>query len=549
MSVTASFSVSQKERAIQEALEARLDASEVLESYTQCRYNPGGLTEKIYWLGLTRRRLMILRKDLPLRVYSIYRPFIQAIHFSEPSWRERGGLALQVGGGSAERVDLSVEQGFCKRTAQFARSFTGLAPVTLSLTASDVIGQVVDFYELGMLRAARFLLRERQTADPLVEIDPRGVELDRLIHNAGAARVTAASMNILALLVLVAMIVLGFGAPGVGLVLSLMAIFELVRRQYHRGVALGLGLAAAGTHLVANLTSAGLLAVVMWLSLGVALALTLAGHPSRKRMAASAAVFVLGFFGALALIIAAAGMGKGLGTRMLPQARDASASMMGSFAYTDDFSSNQGWPQHDEHDLYTQVEDGRYTVHLKEDNATFFAFPPLDFSPEMGSVDIVVPADFRSAQGTFGMVCGFHPTAATATAATATAASATAASAAKANASGVENSFYRIEIDPGQRRYAVLRQTGADENVLTDDNWRPLTGLGHNPAINNLTVSCSGGQINVKVNAVEQARIWLGAGETFAQGKMGLFVSTWEDTGPQGYEILFDNARFNAMGD
>jgi hypothetical protein len=148
------------------------------------------------------------------------------------------------------------------------------------------------------------------------------------------------------------------------------------------------------------------------------------------------------------------------------------------------------------------------------------------------------------------VVCGYHP----------------------ATEPAAENSFYRVEIDPVQRRYTVQhvviasqeggqlpeggplqsggpQQSGGREKTPAYANWRPIQGLGRDQDIARLDVRCAGRQVDLAVNLIDQPPVPLDGDRPFTPGQMGLFVSTWEDTGAQGYGVLFDDARFDEMGE
>lgn len=556
MSVTASFAVSPKERAVQEALEARLEPSELLLSFTQCRYNPGGLVDKTYWIGLTRRRLLILRKDLPLRVYSIYPPFIKQITFKRSSWRDRGSLKLALSG---ETVTLATQPPFTGHSAQLARLFSSEKLSQASLSAGQVIGQVTDFFEMGMLHAAQAVLRDGCASDPAVEIDPGGAALEHLMNNMRAAMTLGAAMNGLMLAVVLGLVLVGANPLSVGAIFTLLALlvsalFLARGKQSRRGLALGLDTLVVAGNFAASIINGSLVAAAAWLVFGLALLLALTGHPNRTRMTVSGMIFLLGLVTALALGVSsveqrtaggqAAVFNRGArhtaGLFRRGAALKVSQTQPFTRRYFDDFSSDQGWPLHQEPDLVTQVIDGKYAISVKQPNTTFYAFPPDDFTAQVGQIAVEIPPASRATQGTFGLVCGYRPVALATTAEV-------------VGAEGASN-FYRIEIDPGQRRYTVMHfealpEDGGREKTPVNSDWRGVTGLDADQAIERLSVRCAGNEIRVTVNQIEQAPWRLEDVEPFAEGKMGLFVSTWEDTGPQGYEILFNDVSFDEVGE
>ncbi|RPJ38082.1 MAG: hypothetical protein EHM21_17360 [Chloroflexi bacterium] len=254
----------------------------------------------------------------------------------------------------------------------------------------------------------------------------------------------------------------------------------------------------AGSGLTASIPS--VINSLVWIAFGAANVLVLTGTPHRTRNAIATGIFTVGFLAPLLFtgINAAAPVLFGD-----PQAR-----------FQDDFSLNRGWISRENGVFSSQIENSAYAVHNKENNSTFYAFPPLRFNPLYASLDAQAPEVFGGLVGTYGVACGYTE---------------------------YEGS-YLVEIDPAGNQYAFLKHDGKKYSSLTPMYWQPVTGTRLAPGTNRLEVGCADREITLSINGVEQGKVTV-PGFSW-HGKMGLFVRTWPESAQQGYKVLFDNVDF-----
>jgi len=291
MAVTASIAVSSKERTVQENLEARLEPTEALVGFTQGRHNPGAFGEKVYDIGLTRSRFLLICKDDPLKVYSFYHPFLKKVYFVEGSLIQPRGLRLDLGG---ETLCLVTHGAWGQRAALMAQQYARLEPPAVSLKAGQVLRLVRDLLDLGLPLAARSILRERMDADPVIEIEPASAVLDRQISASLLALKIGTWILGVVLIILIGQQAAGFSQVGLCLFLILGAIVGLVRgKLVMRGLAMALSFLTVLINLVAGVMMSSVPEMILWLSFGAAIFLTLAHRPTRGKLAARSSSFCL----------------------------------------------------------------------------------------------------------------------------------------------------------------------------------------------------------------------------------------------------------------
>jgi hypothetical protein len=485
----------QNEQAVLETLRALTWPGELLLGVTLCRLNPGGLLDGVYYAGLTPRRFLLVRKDRPARVYSIYRICVEQARYAQAGGLGRQGLELRLGG---ESILLETTPAWERAAREMAEKHAAWEAESPYLTSDQFLASITDLADLGLARPAQALLREHMTSNPVIEIEPQAAELDRHISETRQSLGLSAGMMVLALLYMLGQVIFGSTWNGPAILLSMAAIVELLRwKQARRALALILALTAAVFNLGYGALGGSLLNGVLWVSFSAAVTLALTGRASRARNLAAGAVFALGFLAPLVLV------GVSLAAPVRTQ-------------FSDDFSSHSGWVTCQgcgQGAASSQIEDGAYAVHVKEAGTAFFAFPPVHFVPSETDFEVKIPAEYRKEVGTFGVTCGYQDT----------------------------DSQYMVELDPRGQSYAFLRQQGEQITSLTRSYWNPLTGTSLGDTVH-LRVSCANNQISLAVNGVKQGQV--SAPSLDGRGKMGLFVRTWPETGPLGYKVLFDNETF-----
>lgn len=480
---------------VQEALEAVTWPGEALLGFCVCRHNPGKFFDKVYYLGLTPRRFLLVSKDQPERVYSIYRSYIERVVPTVKGLFKQPGIEIHLGG---DVLQLETVNPWHPHAIQMAEQHKTWELESPYLTATQFLDGMADLADLGMQRPAQALLRKHMAEDPVLEIEPRAAELDFQLTQVRWSLWLSLGMLIIALLYIFGR--MGWGAVWAGsgilpVILLVLAAEELVRRkQTWRGLALGFTLLATLINLAYSGISGSPVNALVWTSFGIASFLALTGKTSRPRNLSATAIFAAGFL--LPLTI------TGIVMAATPQVR-----------FSDDFSTNKGWITRDSKNLTSHIENGAYAIHVKESSATFFAFPPVSFTPSSVRFDANLPMHFQGRVGTYGVACGYQD----------------------------NGPAYLIEIDPAGKHYTFLRYDGDVFVPLYQGYWRPLTGLLVSESSSQVEVQCSKDAMSLAVNGVMQGQV---SADLSGAGKMGLFVRTWPETGQDGFKVLFDNVVF-----
>lgn len=282
-----------RERFAQMVLEQAIWPGELLLGFTQCRLNPGTLEDRVFWVGLTQRRILFIAEAQPERSYTIYRDFVQKVEFGRMGWLKQRGLQIELGGDSLFLACIAEWSGPASRLAE-AHAACELDP--LYLTSLQFLQQITDLTDLGLLRIARMLLNENKRTNPVIEIEPETEALEERLQNSRLALRTGAAIFTATLVFMIVMAVSGQAQLGWSTFLMLPAVTGLLRgRQARRGFALFLALLVALGSVLLNVVSASYLNAAMWASFGMAMFLTLSGQPRRQRVMWAVAVFALGF--------------------------------------------------------------------------------------------------------------------------------------------------------------------------------------------------------------------------------------------------------------
>lgn len=481
---------------VQEVLEAVTWPGEALLGFAVCRHNPGEFFDKSFLIGLTQRRFLLVRKDQPERVYTIYRSLIDRVVMTGPGLLKRPGIAIHLGG---DVIRLEIAASWGERAARMVEEHCAWDDESPYLTADQFLDSISDLAGLGLLRPAQALLRKHRAEDPVLEIEPRAEHLDYDLTQGRWSLSLTLIMLAIVLVFLAGRLGLGrvwSGGNLLPMALTLLAGVELVRRQQTwRKLALGFALLAAILNLAYCGVSGLWLNVLMWTAFGAASITALTGKTSRPRNLIATGIFSLGFLVPMVFTVAAL---------ITPD----------EIHFSDDFSADKGWVDYQTETLTSRMENGAYTLHVQENSVTYFAFPPVGFNPHKVQFDALVPGAFSGEIGTYGVACGFQE----------------------------EGPVYLVEIDPVGKHYSFLRQEGERSVPLGEGYWNPLSGTQTADGAAHLEVACGAGQMTLTMNGVLQGQARMGDFEP--DGKMGLFVHTWPETGPDGYKVLFDNIVF-----
>lgn len=295
--MTTSFSLIREQTNRFEAARAVLEEviwpGEALISFVQCRLNPGTLADRVFMVGLTPRRIVLVAPDHPERAYTIYRDFVQSVAFHTSGWLHGRGLHIEVGG---DVLHLSCSREWHEHAQDLVIAHRQCERDPLYLTSMQFLQQTTDLTDLGLLRIARQLLHENIKANPVIEIEPETAELDERLQESRLALHIGAGIFTFTLFFMILMAVFSEARLGFSTFLMLPAVTGLLRgQQSRRGFALFMACMVAIGSVLLNAVSASYLNVLMWASFGVAMLLTLSGQPRRSRVAWAIMIFVLGF--------------------------------------------------------------------------------------------------------------------------------------------------------------------------------------------------------------------------------------------------------------
>ncbi len=155
-------------------------------------------------------------------------------------------------------------------------------------------------------------------------------------------------------------------------------------------------------------------------------------------------------------------------------------------------------------------EDGEYFIHVIEPGYMLWKFPPVSFQPTTAEFDVRAPSGNQG--GTFGVVCHFQD----------------------------QDNFDYVEIDLSDSTYTFGRYTEGDQSALSDPDWDTATYLNtDSQASNHVMVVCDPDMITLFINNEYENQITLS--ELASPGDLAVFGATWDDAGPDGFKVLFDN--------
>lgn len=183
----------------------------------------------------------------------------------------------------------------------------------------------------------------------------------------------------------------------------------------------------------------------------------------------------------------------------------------------DDFSSDSlGWPVVSGGDATIQYENETYTIQVRGANSTEIAIAPAPFNPSYILFDVWRTPGVQ--QGTFSVFCQYQDA----------------------------RNYYFIEFDLQNRKVqfgqmvdnVFIPLTVPDANL---SYWIPVDALKLSPEnVNTIGVDCRLGVINLLVND-EFVRLVPVNSPFDNPGGVAFSVSTSDNTGPEGYQVFFDN--------
>ncbi len=509
-----------RDRKVRAALEAVLESGETLLEYTQGKFGPFLATQE-YLIGLTRRRIVLVQKGQAGGAISIQITYISAITFDAAKRGSKPVMRIFVRRGFSETaVDVSVpftSSGYWVPFAEnLARQFAAVhAPGEAATQTPDiqqVLSQADDLRRLGLPDLAREILNEEATRNPSPQLDEHLQDPMRQDGSDKLAMRVAAGLYGIVILILVWQAFRGQATIGIGLVLAILAVINLLHgKQKSRRTALTYSLFMCAFNIWHDLTIGSYLDIIIWSSFALSMVLLLTGRSRRVRIGMGGAVFAAGVLGVMAFFL--------LGPTYFPQAVDAVIGIMPAprTSFSDDFSRNQGWAARKEANTTAGLENGAYAIQLNSPDKIYVSFPPLSYFPTRGEVDFQVPSGFdTSAAGMYGLVCRWQS----------------------------DTKHYVVFIDPFRGQYSVLRVEGEDVTALTEPGLLPADGLRKAGEKNRIGLSCQDNQVILTINAEKQTPISDPQMAHFGAGRLGLMIMTNQDIPDEGFKVLFDNAVF-----
>ena len=176
----------------------------------------------------------------------------------------------------------------------------------------------------------------------------------------------------------------------------------------------------------------------------------------------------------------------------------------------DDFSSNLfDWADSQDEIAHYSIEDGHFVIHVLQEDYTSWAYLPTEFDPTFIGFDAAVAPGQDI--GAYGVMCHYQD----------------------------EDNYYFVAIDPGNKEYSIGYQLGGEYYELLPEMVMDSFYLNDSPhAVNNIQVACDPDMITLYINNELEAQVSI---ETQYGGWVTIFGETWDDMGPDGFKVLFDN--------
>jgi hypothetical protein len=178
--------------------------------------------------------------------------------------------------------------------------------------------------------------------------------------------------------------------------------------------------------------------------------------------------------------------------------------------FSDDFSTTKyNWAAVQEESHAFGIENGRYALHLREEDYSIWAYLPTEFTPTTIGFDAAVLQGYE--QGAFGVMCHYQD----------------------------KENFHFVSIDVLENEYAIGYLEDGVYNELMQNMWMPSLYLDGSPhAVNNFMVACDADMITLFINNDFEAQASTGPQ---VGGKMALYAETWSSMAANGFKVLFDN--------
>jgi hypothetical protein len=177
----------------------------------------------------------------------------------------------------------------------------------------------------------------------------------------------------------------------------------------------------------------------------------------------------------------------------------------------DDFSSSTlGWKEGSSDIGAWGYADGGYFINVAQPEYMVWKFPPVNFQPTTAEFDVWSPSGPQG--GTYGVICHFQD----------------------------QDNFYFVEIDQAGNSYSFGQYAAGEQIILSNPEWKTATFLKTNSQdANHIMVGCDSDMLSLFINNQYEEQVVL---NEYAQpGDLAIFVSTWNDLGPQGFKVIFDN--------
>lgn len=177
----------------------------------------------------------------------------------------------------------------------------------------------------------------------------------------------------------------------------------------------------------------------------------------------------------------------------------------------DDFSSDAfGWPVETTEVTDRGYEEGGYAIRVTDKNFWGISWIPVEFTPKVVEFDARIVEGFPG--GEYGVLCNYKDA----------------------------NNYDFVGIDPETSDYVVARRVDNEFVFLDDPSWTVTDSLAPSSTdTNHILVECYADRITLFIGDAYQGEWTLDPPGN--QHYMALYVFGWDDIGPNGFKVIFDN--------
>ncbi|MBN1314307.1 MAG: zinc ribbon domain-containing protein [Anaerolineales bacterium] len=177
----------------------------------------------------------------------------------------------------------------------------------------------------------------------------------------------------------------------------------------------------------------------------------------------------------------------------------------------DDFSSDAfGWSVDTTDVTNRGYEEGGYYIHITDSNFWGMSWLPVEFTPRVVEFDARIVEGYPG--GEYGVICNYQDSA----------------------------NYDFVGIDPETNDFVVARRVEDEFVYLDDPGWISTESLAESStAVNHILVECYADFITVFIGDEYQGEWALDP--PGVEQYMALYVYGWDEIGPNGFKVIFDN--------